>query len=318
MAGWIAVLVDNKELVRFVPLREGESGVLNLTTMLPDQAQAYVEIYFVRGALQEHVHTFHARGIRTGEPRPQIVVSGHVRGDATVTLRVDGELISTTTIPIQEEMQRPRTLPWIVAAAAVVIALAVGAGIWWAASGRAFGREADAPPTASREQPTRSREQSGTADDQTDTVSEPADQGSSEPEGATGTSSPDPEPPARIGLDLTLYFLPEQATLIPATRSELDATAEAINEWVAAGGDAARLTVELVGHTALYGTQASRLELSRERSRVAASYLRTELEERGITGVGLRSEGRGGREPVTRDESEEWRNRRVELTLGLR
>ncbi len=290
MAGSIAVLVDNREFVRFCPLREGESGLINLTTMLPDQDRAYIEVYFVNGNLREHIHTFHASEIRTGDRKPQIVVSARVRGSATVTLRVDGELVATEAFSIPAAMRRGRPGPWIAAAGVIVLLALLGWGIWWITWGSG--------PVGSSGAASAARDEAVAAPE-----AEPQD---------------DPAPPAEpppLPDDRTLYFTPESADLIPETRAKLDATATAIAEWATTGGDPARLTVTAIGHTALYDTEASRLELSRERARATAARLEARLEELGIRGVRIETSGRGGRDPVTREIETQWLNRRVEIAV---
>ncbi|MFW5742970.1 MAG: OmpA family protein [Spirochaetota bacterium] len=291
MAGSIAVLVDNREFVRFCPLREGESGLINLTTMLPDQDRAYIEVYFVNGNLREHIHTFHASGIRTGDHKPQIVVSAHVRGGATLTLRVDGELVATEAFSIPAAMRRGRPGPWIAAAGVTVLLALLGWGILWITRGSGPVEPSGAAAAASGP----------------GAVVEP------EAEPLDDTALPADPPP--LPDDRTLYFTPESADLIPETRARLDATAVAIAEWVAAGGDPARLTVTAIGHTALYDTKASRLELSRERAQAAAAYLESRLQELGSIGVGIETSGRGGNDPVTREIEAQWLNRRVEIAV---
>ena len=93
------------------------------------------------------------------------------------------------------------------------------------------------------------------------------------PEAEPQDDTAPPAAPPPLPDDRTLYFTPESADLIPETRAKLDATATAIAEWATAGGDPARLTVTAIGHTALYDTEASRLELSRERARATAARL---------------------------------------------
>lgn len=344
MAGWIAVLVDNREYVRFCPLREGESGLINLTTMLPDQDRAYIEVYFVNGDLREQIHTFHASGIRTGDRRPQIVVSGHVRGDATVTLRVDGELVATESFPVPAAMRRARPGPWIAAAAALVLLAALGWGVWWlgwgadapraggvdlASGGTAPGAGAAGTPadagSADGGSAQGEPDDAPRADGGTGTAPEPpaADAPRGEPAVSTGAaestgSTDEPDPPAlppTLSDPTILYFTPESARLILETRQKLDAVAAAIARWEAEGGDPEEIAVAAVGHTALFDTEASRLELSRERARAAAGYLAERMNELDVSAVGLETSGRGGREPVTRDENAQWRNRRVEIRV---
>lgn len=305
MAGWIAVLVDNREYVRFCPLGEGESGLINLTTMLPDQDRAYIEVYFTNGNLRERIHTFHASGIRAGGRRPQIVVSAHVRGSATITLRVDGELVATESFTIPAAMRRARLWPWVAAAAVIVLLALLGWGIWWVTWGTAG--------------PGERRTDAARASDVVDRASDVVDRAAGGDEGeldddAVRTDRASAAPP-RLPGDGTLYFTPESARLILETREKLDDVAAAIAAWADAGGDPTELTVTTIGHTALYHTEASRLELSRERARAAAAYLEALLEELGIAGVGIETSGRGGRQPVTRATDAQWRNRRVEIDL---
>lgn len=302
MAGWIAVLVDNREYVRFCPLREGESGLINLTTMLPDQDRAYIELYFVNGDLREQIHTFHASGIRTGDRRPQIVVSGHVRGDATVTLRVDGELVATESFAVPEAMRRARPGPWIAAAVGLLLLAALGWGVWWVAWGADASGRAESDLAAGR------------SSARTDARAHEAAAGSDSPAEGEPANAPPPLP-ATAADGGTLYFTPESARLILETRAKLDALAAQIGAWADEGGDPAALAVTAVGHTALYDTEASRLELSRERAHAAAAYLEARLDEVGVQGVVIETAGRGGREPVARGTDAQWRNRRVEISF---
>jgi outer membrane protein OmpA-like peptidoglycan-associated protein len=75
------------------------------------------------------------------------------------------------------------------------------------------------------------------------------------------------------------------------------------------------LRIRIEGHTALFGTQGARLELSQRRAQNVASALAERLERSGVSGVELLAEGLGGAEPVTRDEADQWRNRRVVLSV---
>ncbi|MFP4113125.1 MAG: OmpA family protein [Spirochaetota bacterium] len=343
MAGSLSVLVDNKELVPITRLREGESGVLNLTTMLPDQNQAYIEIYFKNGRRRGHIQTFHVNRLRHGKERPQIVVSAHIREQrATVTLRIDGELIATESYPIPAEMLSGRPWPWLAAAAAIALVAVIGWGAWslargeWSIAGSApadsrAGNAADAsgepaaetrdgPDTASapeqEAEPARAVAPEGDTepDTETDTEPEPSTTTESEARAQDGDEEPADAPPATRA-EAIVYFEPESAVLRAATKEELNLVAAGIAQWIGAGGDPETVTIVAEGHTALYDTEASRLELSRERAAAVADYLSDALNERGIGRPEIETSGRGGQEPVTRTESEQWRNRRVELTI---
>jgi outer membrane protein OmpA-like peptidoglycan-associated protein len=318
VAGSIAVLVDNREIVRFCRLAEGSSGAINLTTMLPEQDRAYVEVYFVNGRLRQPVHTFRARSIRRGANRPRIVLSGHVRGDATVSLRVDGELVASESFAVPDAMRRHLVLPWLAGAAALALIAALGLGGWWLASGgggsgvgaegvlrggdAARGRTGGVLPgedaTAGAAQA--SPDEDATGGDGEDLPGEDASAGAA------------PALPAVPGL---VYFEPESSLLLDATRRTLDEIAAGIATWVGEGGDPSALAIEATGHTALYDSEESRLELSRERARAVADYLRAALRDDGLAEVTFVTEGEGGRDPVTRSVADQWRNRRVEISV---
>ena len=76
----------------------------------------------------------------------------------------------------------------------------------------------------------------------------------------------------------------------------------------------AEAVVEITGHCAMSGTEAGREELSRERAYNTVTYLKKE---------GWRPETKpvmrwfGGTQPVTSNEEEIYRNRRVEISVRI-
>jgi outer membrane protein OmpA-like peptidoglycan-associated protein len=100
-----------------------------------------------------------------------------------------------------------------------------------------------------------------------------------------------------------IYFLPEDAALIPATAARLKDLAAALEALPGEGG-----VLELTGHCALYGTEESRVELSRRRAENAAAFLKNQ----GLNWT-FRISAEGGRRPVTLDPDRQELNRRVEI-----
>jgi outer membrane protein OmpA-like peptidoglycan-associated protein len=332
--------------VPFIRLQEGESGVLNLTTMLPNQERAYVEVYFVHGPRRRRIHTFHANKIPVYDSRPQIVVSAHVRGDATVSLRIDGELIASETFPIPAEMRAARPWPWIAGIAALLLVAGLAIGVWWL-SGSGWGTLArsDAPagtepltdpeavaerssdlskPRTTRSEPPTTRQQDtgptaeGGPQLEPEETTPPGDTDSGMDEGDAPGEAPTERPapgPGLLAEETTVYFEPESAQLSPQTRERLTVIADMIADWIASGGAPSDVAVAAEGHTALYDTEQSRLELSRERARAVAEYLTAALAVADVTGVRITTIGRGGKEPITRSEPRQWRNRRVEIVV---
>lgn len=295
MAGWLVVLVDNKEYVPVSRLREADSGAINLTTMLPDQDQAHIELFFRGPRYLEQIHTFHLSGLHQGPERPRIVVSAHRRDALRVTLRVDGELREEQSFAVPEEVHRIAWLPVILIAAAVLVL----AGFGVAAGMGLFSRSG---PQARLDGQTISR--SAEAIDRVITPLEEIDP-VADGEATDSSGEPAAEP---IPVEQTVYFEPESAVLLPEAVALLNETAELIAE------SDAPPALEAVGHTALFGNAPARQQLSEERAAEVARTLRALLAERGMENVEISASGVGGSQPVTTAEDEQWRNRRVELT----
>lgn len=299
----MTVLVDNKDYVPISKLKEPESGELNLTTMMPDQDRATIELYLRGGRYLEPLHTFELTGLHGKPERPRIVVSAHVRGTLNVTLRVDGELIESKSFPVPEEVHRVNWAPWLWSAMITLLLAAVTiVGVLYLPDLMARDATEVGPSTAEIEQPE-------TRDEFERTVEPKV---APEPRGPVGTvavDSVDPELPSNL-IEQPLYFEPESAGLLPETREQIDAIAAAIAEAAPES-----MQVRIVGHTALFGTQGARTELSLRRAQNVANALAERLERSGVAGVELLPEGLGGAEPVTRDGADQWRNRRVVLSL---
>ena len=104
-----------------------------------------------------------------------------------------------------------------------------------------------------------------------------------------------------------IQFAPDSAVLMPGERAKLDKVAEILMRYP-------DRDILVGGHTALAGTAAGRLQLSRERAASVAEYL---------IGKNVRSPGRvvirgyGAEQPVADNRTPEGmaKNRRVEITI---
>ncbi|MEX2445095.1 MAG: OmpA family protein [Alkalispirochaeta sp.] len=107
-------------------------------------------------------------------------------------------------------------------------------------------------------------------------------------------------------IDLEVYFEPNRTGLTGAARRELDELVPALRKHP-------QEPVSIVGHTALYGTEAGRMEISRGRAQGVASYLRSQgWEPQADSSV----RWVGSQDPVTREPDSQHRNRRVEVFVG--
>ncbi len=111
----------------------------------------------------------------------------------------------------------------------------------------------------------------------------------------------------RVSLEIrNLRFVADQAVLLPGEEDRLDGIAEVL-------ASVPDRSIMVIGHTADVGTAISQLELSYQRARKIVD----ELTARGIEAGRLFYDGRGGREPVAPNDTDEGRarNRRVEIEI---
>jgi outer membrane protein OmpA-like peptidoglycan-associated protein len=119
------------------------------------------------------------------------------------------------------------------------------------------------------------------------------------------TADPAAEPPLPQ-TEALVYFEPNRTRLTDGARRELDELASVLRANP-------EVTVSIIGHTALYGTEEGRMEISQGRAQGVASYLRS----RGWEPAGEPSiQWVGSQDPVTRDRDEQHLNRRVEISIG--
>lgn len=101
-----------------------------------------------------------------------------------------------------------------------------------------------------------------------------------------------------------LSFDPGRADIKPNFRPVLDRFAQSLVENPAT-------VIQIVGHTDSTGNDASNVQLSRDRANATRDYLAS----RGVTTNRIATDGRGSREPVATNDTNEGRarNRRVEI-----
>jgi len=104
-----------------------------------------------------------------------------------------------------------------------------------------------------------------------------------------------------------VLFAFDKSDLTPAAKSQLDALMDKLR-------NADVVSIKVIGHTDSKGTDAYNQALSERRASSVAAYLLSQ----GLAPEKLTSEGRGEREPVADNETEEGRaqNRRVELHIN--
>jgi outer membrane protein OmpA-like peptidoglycan-associated protein len=326
-----------------VPIRDGQrTAVVRLFLMRGEPTDR--ESVPVR-----ELHTFRITGLdRVAAGRPRLSLSAHFDGRRTVSARVevegDGVQAARFTVP------RSRRRLWAWVTLLLLLLLLAGAAMlllpkWYgpgeiaaerealpsgstASTDRsdrsfdaddAFGMPADdgdadgattaapataapataAPATAAPATAEPATAEPATAAPTADAVSPEEDRSDDSP-----TTSPLPALPT-LPLDRVVYFEPNRTYLTGSTREVLDTLLPILRSYPG-------LTLSLEGHTALFGTEVGRAEISRGRAEGVLAY----LVERGWSPeTPPEVVWRGSREPVTRDRTQQHLNRRVEILL---
>ena len=133
----------------------------------------------------------------------------------------------------------------------------------------------------------------------------PAESASVEPMGSesrisAADASPETDAIPERPDPLTVYFRPESAVLESPARRALDEFSGTVESG---------MTLEIIGHSAQYGTERGQMALSLARARAVASYLAARLSPE----VQMRVEGRGTVSPATLDPDRQELNRRVRI-----
>jgi outer membrane protein OmpA-like peptidoglycan-associated protein len=112
------------------------------------------------------------------------------------------------------------------------------------------------------------------------------------------------EPPPQR--EYAVYFEPDETELTEPAREELREIAGVLQRFPEA-------QVRIVGHTALFGTEEGRIEISRGRAQNVFQFLRREgWEPEAEPTVAWEA----STDPVTLDREEQQLNRRVEIEIG--
>lgn len=291
-----------------------------LVPLEPGQREAYVELFLLEGTGKgrrkplELVHTFHLEELpRIGGTNGEILLEAQYDGRRTADFAVTvGRYRDQATCSIHGERRRRL---WL----GLLIPLLLLAG-WWVSSNTVdrnrrsagdiesgtapgaaetsdAGETAGAGETARAAETPEAGETAGTAED-----GEPAGDGQRVP--STGDTEARLEPPPRR--EIVIYFEPDRIRLTEEARSTLRSVADRLPE-------AKESVVRIVGHTALFGTEEGRFEISRGRAeRVYEFLLQLAWEPETTPTVAWEA----SQDPVTLDRDEQWRNRRVEIEVG--
>lgn len=278
-----------------------------LVTLSEGQREAIVEVFLLEHRKGEEprplrrLHTFHLTNLparSAGRTQMVLEASYDGRGRAHLAISAGGRSQATTTVAVPREKRR---VLWP-AAIALLLLLLLGGG-WWLL--RSLSRESgvgDAPSQPAEEE-TRVEEETRAAEDtQAGTADGTSERG--EIAGAERSRLVESEPPPEQ--EYVVYFEPDNTTLTPAARRELAEIAQQLQRRPEA-------EVRIVGHTALFGTEEGRIEISRGRAENVFQFLRAQGWQPAAEATVA---WEGSTDPVTRDRDEQRLNRRVEIEIA--
>lgn len=336
----LAVQIEHRDLVPVVEIERNAEGSVDLTTMRREQRKAVVDVFLTDGSRREKAASFVIPSLPQVQGRkPLIQLTGSVEGKtAHLRLFVERRLVDTQTVDVRSALPRKALLPALLV---VLLILLLGGGAYFL-----FFRGTTDPPVASRSEPASSEssrqpgtEESGAGESGAGgpqlTESEAGSGGAREPgstdragseEGSAAasgsatameadTATPGtPEPASEVAPEsaasaepsYSVYFRPNSAVLTPAAQEELRRVGQALARQEVSA-------LRIVGHTALAGTEAGRIELSWDRARAVQAFLSEGGSEAADQAQIL---GRGGDAPLTRERELQHLNRRVEIYVG--
>lgn len=278
-----------------------------LVTLSEGQREAIVEVFLLEHRKGEEprplrrLHTFHLTNLparSAGRTQMVLEASYDGRGRAHLAISAGGRSQATTTVAVPREKRR---VLWP-AAVTLLLLLLLGGG-WWLL--RSLSRESgvgDAPSQPAEEE-TRVEEETRAAEDtQAGTADGTSERG--EIAGAERSRLVESEPPPEQ--EYVVYFEPDNTTLTPAARRELAEIAQQLQRRPEA-------EVRIVGHTALFGTEEGRIEISRGRAENVFQFLRAQGWQPAAEATVA---WEGSTDPVTRDRDEQRLNRRVEIEIA--
>ena len=317
-----------------------------LVTLSEGQREAIVDVFLLEHRKGEEprplrrLHTFHLTNLparSAGRTQMVLEASYDGRGRAHLAISAGSRSQATTTVAVPPEKRR---VLWP-AAVALLLLLLLGGGWWLLGSLPGFGgrgavpeepepvadaaqpeeptqpeRPAEPQEARPEEPPSLSRESgvgdapSGQAAEETraaeETQAGTADGTSERGEiaGAERSRLVESEPPPEQ--EYVVYFEPDNTTLTPAARRELAEIAQQLQRRTEA-------EVRIVGHTALFGTEEGRIEISRGRAENVFQFLRAQGWQPAAEATVA---WEGSTDPVTRDRDEQRLNRRVEIEIA--
>lgn len=305
MSKLVEVEIENKLYIKLLDLEQQKRNTLRLTTLEDNQTAVSIKIFLNNSDNRILIKEFNIRNLKlkvSGVPRFELRSSFNNK-ILYMELMVDGKIVEETEIRLRSYL-RNKQLPIFILVGVIVLILLFSGARWFLNSFSLY--NTDFKTTENK-----------IAAENIDKISPVPLITKKEPEKEKITPAVEektitpqqikkPEPAREILKSMhTLYFPPNNTDIQKETALKLSNIAEKLKTIPNA-------TVEISGYCAMTGTDEGRERLSRERAYNVLAYLKnegwtpeTEPEVRWY----------GGLRPITLNEDEIYKNRRVEIEI---
>jgi outer membrane protein OmpA-like peptidoglycan-associated protein len=278
----ICVVVDNKRRELLLPISEGASGSLPLTTIRSDQDCALIEVVADDAGRGRALYTLRLNKLVT--PKPEIDVRGRIHSD---TLHLEFDVQGKTRHRKAIKLGSSSRHGWLFVPALLLVC----------AIGLFFVSRTVRAPDSPREPAIQAAVRSVSLS-----------QRESEPPALAASQDDDRDAGRIVALEpnkASVYFLPDSAVLTDEAKAVLDTLLRGLTF---------KEGLRIVGHCALAGTERGRIDLSIRRARSVQDHL---LAGGWPSNNQPTISGLGGSDPATRDPERQHLNRRVDIAQAI-
>ena len=327
MSNLIEVEIENKSYIKLLDLENQQKNTLKLTTLEDNQSAVIIKIFLNKSDTRIPIKEFNIRNLKhkaSGIPRFELD-SSYNNKILNLELKVDGRKVENTEIKLASYL-RNKLLPLFIILSLLAVFLLFAGGKWLfseiifneSTSPVSINKAEDVKTNTAYEKPI----QSTTNTETEKTTEEPIQSDTkTETELVTEKAAPVPvknqenssetkETPIEVVKEVktslyTAYFTPNNTTIQKdATNILKDLARELIT--------IPNVLVKISGYCAMTGTEEGRERLSKERAYNVLNYLKKEGWKPEIEPV---IKWYGGERPVTLNENEIYKNRRVEINV---
>ncbi len=304
MGNLIEVEIENKSYIKLIDLEQPSKGSLKLTTLVDNQPRVIIKIFLNKDGSRIPLKEYevgHIRPEASGIPRFELNGS-YDNKRLHLTLKVDGRKTEDSEIKLTPYL-RNKYLPLYIIIGIIAALLLIWGGIWLV---RTIFQPIEVHKTTSKEAGTTKVVTQHQEIIKIPEVKEQIIMDQSDNENTNKIDKSIVIEKTSI-INRTVYFNPNNTTINKDASLLLEKLLVELKNNTTA-------VVKISGHCAMSGTEKGREELSRERAFNIAAFLKQKGWDPETEPV---VRWYGGTQPVTTEEEEIHRNRRVEITIEM-